>query len=528
MCSPPLNNHKSAGAPSLNRSFIQGWEITNLNRVVTGTASAGYYSGAQMSWSYDPFGNRKSESVSGTATVPMPSTSTASYTATSNQVSSVNNGAGLVYDASGDVTQDPLNSYLYDAEGRLCAAKTAGPSLTGYVYDASGTRVAKGSLTSFSCNFAANGFTPTTSWVLGPGGEQVTEYAVSGGTSNWVHTNAFSGGKIQATYDGTDTTFYLGDWLGTKRVEVGASGCATAYASLAYGDGLTTVSLPGYTACASDATEHHFTGKERDTESGNDYFGARYYASSMGRFMSPDWSAKVEPVPYAKLDNPQSLNLYAYVGNNPMTRTDPTGHTCKSGDTFCHVWDSIFHPDRLPPTPPASASNPPAPTNVPGATPPPAPAATPNPTPTPTGVQISVGVGGTIIAPSAGGSASANVGINFNWWDSSIFIQGQANGGFGGGAFAGYGLTLNGSNGADPTTGFGSADYAEGDLGIGPGLTGSVAHDEKGTAYGGGWGLRGGEGAGAGFFAGKQGTATLATPSLGSIMEWFADHQQYF
>jgi RHS repeat-associated protein len=51
------------------------------------------------------------------------------------------------------------------------------------------------------------------------------------------------------------------------------------------------------------------TGKERDTESGNDDFGTRYYASSMGRFLSPDWSAKIMPVPYAKLDNPQSLNL---------------------------------------------------------------------------------------------------------------------------------------------------------------------------------------------------------------------------
>ena len=55
----------------------------------------------------------------------------------------------------------------------------------------------------------------------------------------------------------------------------------------------------------------HFTGKEIDGESGNNYFGARYYASSMGRFMSPEWSAKVAPVPYAKLENPQSLNLYA-------------------------------------------------------------------------------------------------------------------------------------------------------------------------------------------------------------------------
>jgi RHS repeat-associated protein len=71
---------------------------------------------------------------------------------------------------------------------------------------------------------------------------------------------------------------------------------------------------------------YQFTGKERDTESGLDYFGARYYASSMGRFMSPDWAAKAQPVPYARLDNPQSLNLYAYVANNPLSRIDPDGH----------------------------------------------------------------------------------------------------------------------------------------------------------------------------------------------------------
>ena len=80
----------------------------------------------------------------------------------------------------------------------------------------------------------------------------------------------------------------------------------------------------------------HSTSKERDIESGNDYFGARYYASSMGRFMSPDWSAKIMPVPYAKLDNPQSLNLYAYVGNNPLTRFDPDGHwMCNGSKDSC-------------------------------------------------------------------------------------------------------------------------------------------------------------------------------------------------
>jgi hypothetical protein len=46
----------------------------------------------------------------------------------------------------------------------------------------------------------------------------------------------------------------------------------------------------------------------------------------MGRFMTPDWSSKITPVAYAKLDNPQSLNLYTYVENNPVTRFDPDGH----------------------------------------------------------------------------------------------------------------------------------------------------------------------------------------------------------
>jgi RHS repeat-associated protein len=78
---------------------------------------------------------------------------------------------------------------------------------------------------------------------------------------------------------------------------------------------------------------YKFTGKERDTESGLDYFGARYYASSMGRFMSPDWAAKAEPVPYAKLDNPQSLNLYAYMRNNPLGGVDQDGHFPTSAHT---------------------------------------------------------------------------------------------------------------------------------------------------------------------------------------------------
>lgn len=64
-----------------------------------------------------------------------------------------------------------------------------------------------------------------------------------------------------------------------------------------------------------------FTGKERDQESGNDYFGARYYASTMGRWLSPD-PAKLT---LKHLANPQKWNKYNYVLNNPLTMFDPDG-----------------------------------------------------------------------------------------------------------------------------------------------------------------------------------------------------------
>jgi len=63
------------------------------------------------------------------------------------------------------------------------------------------------------------------------------------------------------------------------------------------------------------------TGKERDAESGLDNFGPRYFASTMGRFMSPD-PLFISP---ERLFDPQLLNLYSYVRNNPLSLTDPTG-----------------------------------------------------------------------------------------------------------------------------------------------------------------------------------------------------------
>ena len=113
--------------------------------------------------------------------------------------------------------------------------------------------------------------------------------------------------------------------------------------SIPVSDTSMTVSL-GCLLSEASAGASISTGKERDAESGLDYFGARYYASMMGRFLSPDWSAKEEPVPYAKLDDPQTLNLYAYVLNNPLTRMDPTGHATCANPPSCTMSTIDSHP----------------------------------------------------------------------------------------------------------------------------------------------------------------------------------------
>lgn len=227
---------------------------------------------------------------------------------------------GFVYDEAGDAVGDNLNQYLYDAEGRICAvANTPVPSMsmmTGYIYDAEGTRVAKGSITEWSCDPAVNGFQTTSDYIIGPSGEQMTEMGMdlTTNTLTRAHANVWAGGKLLATYDNDYALhFYLDDPLGTRRVQTDSAGVVEQTCqSLPYGDGET---------CAPTPTEQLFTGKERDTESGNDYFSARYYSSSMGRFMSPDPIIQNE----LRMINPQRWNKYAYVINNPLILTDPTG-----------------------------------------------------------------------------------------------------------------------------------------------------------------------------------------------------------
>jgi len=99
---------------------------------------------------------------------------------------------------------------------------------------------------------------------------------------------------------------------------------------------------PGLGASGSPPPNHYkFTGKERDAESGLDYFGARYYSSSYGRFITPDWATAPTAVPYAEFGDPQSLNLYTYVGNNPITRFDTDGHCWPISECAAAVQNAV-------------------------------------------------------------------------------------------------------------------------------------------------------------------------------------------
>ncbi len=305
---------------NLNDSITGGWTYTydSLNRLTKAQAGANAQTGVApygsglLSWTYDSFGNYEGEALSGNTTISLPQV-THTYTGHSLLNGVAQNGAitnqmdGYNYDASGNLLSDNISStYSYDAEGRVAAVD----GTTQYVYDAEGRRVAK-----------LNGTTPANIYLLGLGGEQLSEINNSTGTMAWAHSNVYAAGGLLATYSPSGLHFHFADWLGTRRVQslvqtAGSEMIEETCLSLPYGDALT--------CSGTDATEQHFTGKERDTESGNDYFGARYYGSSMGRMMSPDPSGLY----YADPTNPQSFNLYAYVRNNPLNRVDPTGLDC--------------------------------------------------------------------------------------------------------------------------------------------------------------------------------------------------------
>jgi len=320
------------------------WTMTydSLNRLRSATATTGQFQNLALTMTYDSFGNRLTQTPAGSPPIGTVPSSWAQYNDGSNRITGSSTAvAGVAYDAAGNVLNDGSNQVAYDAEGRVCAVYSLvfGGNVTQYLYDAEGRRVAKGYSASapsqLVCSMGGADFIPAETYILGQSGEQVTQLDRSG---HWQHTNVYATGQLLATYDnqGPGLHFHVDDPLGTRRVQVSSTGeIELQCVNLPFGDYL-KCNGPG-----TDATEHHFTGKERDTESGLDYFRARYYGNSMARFLSPDpYNAilirqnsiagglpegAAESFFTGFLENPQNWNKYSYVRNNPLGFTDPTG-----------------------------------------------------------------------------------------------------------------------------------------------------------------------------------------------------------
>ena len=222
---------------------------------------------------------------------------------------------GMSYDSAGNNTADMINSYTYDAENRIVTA-TVSSTVYCFKYDADGIRTAKYPRNGSDCA------TSPTSAVLywrNIAGNTIAETDKDGAVNNSsYHEYVFFAGRriARADYGSSSFTvyYYFVDHLGNTRSMTAAAGSVCFKADyLPYGAENTP---SGFTNSCN--TSYKFTGYERDAETGLDYAFARYYNQRLGRFMSAD------PLG-GDTGDPQSLNRYAYVRNNPINGTDPTG-----------------------------------------------------------------------------------------------------------------------------------------------------------------------------------------------------------
>ncbi|GEM_PF-1466922 len=209
------------------------------------------------------------------------------------------------YGCNGNMTVRTIGgvayTLTYDAENRLTGISDG--VTASYVYDGDGNRV-KETIAGVMRVFIGN------------------YYEVDNGAVKKYYD---AGSVRMAESSGGALYYLLSDHLGSIALTLDSAGnrlnTNTEIRYYPYG-------APRYTAGATPTT-FNFTGQRRDGGSGLLYYGARWYDPVVGRFISAD---TIVPQP----GNPQSLNRYSYVGNQPTVSIDPSGHAaCAAGDTAC-------------------------------------------------------------------------------------------------------------------------------------------------------------------------------------------------
>jgi RHS repeat-associated protein len=280
-------------------SYTQTFTYDELNRLATSGEGGSSWS---QNNSYDRYGNR---SVAGNLT----------FNDSTNRITT----SGYSYDSAGNLKNDPTQSFDFDAENKITKVNGESDVYDVYRYDGDGNRVRK--------NFSSGEKVR----MVYSGGQLIAEYALSSGalTKEYVYG---AKGLIATIEPSTVIKYITADHLGSPRVVTNSSAVVVSRhdykpfgEEVGSGIGGRTTGM-GYGA--ADGLRQKFTSKERDGETGLDYFLARYYSSMQGRFTS------VDPIFISRkrLLDPQAINLYAYVRNNPLSYIDPNGEEFKGTD----------------------------------------------------------------------------------------------------------------------------------------------------------------------------------------------------
>jgi len=276
-------------------SYTQSFGYDALNRLTTSNENSG------SSWSqtngYDQYGNRWIDYGGGIHNL--------SFSTSTNRITT----SGFTYDSSGNLTNDGAHAYSFDAENKINRVDNA----SAYVYDGEGQRLRK--LLGENLRF-----------VYDMHGKQIAEFDGSTGNLKKEYIYGSSLITIEPTAVNSNGTQYLtSDHLGSPRVVTNSSaGVVSRHDYLPFGEEL-GATIGGRTTgmgySVADGLRQKFTQKERDNETGLDYFGARYYGNTQGRFTGADPAG----IKQKHLMNPQDLNRYTYVANNPLAFIDPNG-----------------------------------------------------------------------------------------------------------------------------------------------------------------------------------------------------------
>jgi RHS repeat-associated protein len=301
----------SAPVPDLPATLTQTYQYDQVNRIISLFETGGSPILSQT-YAYDAFGNMANTAGQLNTQPSHTPTAISGFLAANgmsyNQWVTACTTPPSCYDDGGNQVAVSGDVYAYDAENRMTSANAQNMGATAYAYDEEGRRVwktAAGASTVYSYDEA---------------GELIAEYSTG----------------TPATFG---TQYLSADQIGTTRLITNNTGAVIErFDYVPFGqeiparvDGRGPDYESGVFPNIPDVQSLKFTGKERDAETGLDYFGARYFSGAQGRFTSPDWSAKPEPVPYANLEDPQTLNLYGYVRNNPLKNRDLDGHICIFG-----------------------------------------------------------------------------------------------------------------------------------------------------------------------------------------------------